>query len=272
MSKQEKWVDVINEFEFKFKSFSSGGWFYAGLYNKNDPSDNDPIYFMPTHGKIDEYEIEKEGNVFRILRRVEEPVFKWTKESVAAIDWSSKSTVETLEASAEHWRERIEHFDVSGEEWWGSYYCPACKKWRISSACPDCPLDCGKAWSSFYDSCTAPNALAVLSHIEQKLEEARQAEKCKKWEPKLGDRVRHSTAGGGFVVVGIEDSGEFRELGTWKPAPIVNGNNFLLFNPQYTLGNTGEGEIHLTCGGRVAGYPHAHMWARAFSLTPEDSK
>ena len=261
MKKQEKWVDVINEFEFKFKSFSSDGEFYAGLYNKNDPSDIDPIYFMPTHGKIDEYEIEKEGSVFRILRRVEEPVFRWTKESVAAIDWSSKSTVETLEASAEHWRERIEHFDVSGEEWWMGNYCPACQKYGGElSGCAGCPLTphcCGGNFGKFRIDMTKANAQDVLSYIEQKLEEARQAEKCKKWEPKLGDRVRHSTAGGGFVVVGIDDS---------------NGNDFLLFNPQYTLGNTGEGEIHLTCGGRVAGYPHAHMWSWAESLTPEDSK
>ena len=250
MKKQEKWVDDMENWRLDETS--------TGKRMTHKTTSEYHIISFPTHTDLPGgIRIEYLDKPIRILRRVEEPVFKWTKESVAAIDWSSKSTVETLEASAEHWRERIEHFDVSGEEWWGSYYCPACKKWRISSACPDCPLDCGKAWSSFYDSCTAPNALAVLSHIEQKLEEARQAEKCKKWEPKLGDRVRHSTAGGGFVVVGIDDS---------------NGNDFLLFNPQYTLGNTGWGEVHFACGGRVAGYPHAHMWARASSLTPEDSK
>ena len=147
-------------------------------------------------------------------------------------------------------------------------YCPACQKWHMLLAkCGDCPLApccCGEYFNEFKKRKTIPKAQAVLSYIEQKLEEARQAEKCKKWEPKLGDKVYvvnkvgHNVWGRGFTIVG-----RTRKNGLW-----------VIFSPSWEDGHDGKPrrKVPYLLGSPVAGYPHSHWFVGDDEISPEDSK
>ena len=193
---------------------------------------------------------------FRVQLRVKEHNFKWTKESVAAVDWSKKSTVETLEASAEHWQERIDNFDVKGERWWDAGYCAACK--RVGYRCGNCPLYsdhcCGCNHSAFESNPTIPNAQAVLDYINKILQQERE----KEWAPELGEEVEAHDP---------PDSEWEGRQGTIIAFGV--NNNGLLFNPCWTDGKSGWEGTHIIEGYPcVPGYPKSHMGFALSHLRP----
>ena len=153
--------------------------------------------------------------------------------------------------------------------------CPACQKWPAwDGSCGKCPLApfcCNGLWQKFNTYPTKENAQAVLAYIEQKLEEARQAEKCKKeWVPKLGDKVgihKDSTLHGYASFMGANPGGTV----VARDAQI-HGGRYLVFNPVWSFGHAGHHDT--VWGNPVPGYGTSHWWVDLANLYfyPEDSK
>ena len=100
--------------------------------------------------------------------------FKWTQETVGAVDWKSKTTLETLDACVEHWEERIAagRYDPLGRDRDGEDYrgvCAACKKWmHLFEGCVECPLAphcCNGLWQKMDG--TRERAMDVLNYIKK---------------------------------------------------------------------------------------------------------
>ena len=252
--KNEKWEDVTRE--TKIEHFAGGNGIAIRLTGGG---------LLSRGGTV----VNREGmrwswvNDFDICieRRVKAPEFKWTPESVAAIDWLKKSDIETLEACVEHYDEQIEAGNYGCGKAFSYSNCPACQKWygEMSKSCYICPLMgesetmfsccCGK-WNNWNEESTRKNALAVRDYIAKKLEELR---KPKKPEFKLGDRVRHKAFGGGFTIVAT-----------------FNGGGLLIFNPTWREGHHGGGSF--VRGSNVAGYEYSHWIASENHLTHECEK
>ena len=100
----------------------------------------------------------------------------------------------------------------------GPGYCAACQKYDCgrggcgfsNKMCLLEPFCCGGVFGIFEKDKTKINAQAVLTYIEQKLEEAKERAKPKKaWEPKLGDKVDiHMESAHGIVVAISRDRGK----------------------------------------------------------------
>ena len=251
--------------------------------------DNDKNFNCPP---TSEYRTERCSNTFRILKRVEEPVFTWTVKTVAAINWKELSEVKTLEACRERWievRDNLPYILSHGNEpgcSFGVSQCPACQKW-YGDDCPlgidsECSADdgcCGGYFALFNRKSTLPNAQAVLAYIEQKLEkakaqeeldavaafdEAEYAAKCKKWEPKLGNRVEVTND-----PYWKDDEGN--SIGTIV-ALHDNKVGALLFNSEWTHGIPGNPEEY-SKGCPVPGHRRQHYYVSftEMILLPENS-
>ena len=244
--KNEKWEDVTRE--TKIEHFAGGNGIAIRLTGGG---------LLSRGGTV----VNREGmrwswvNDFDICieRRVKAPEFKWTPESVAAVDWSQKSDIETLEACVEHYDEQI---SAGNYEEFGSGDCPACQKHgAFVSRCSDngpCPLQphcCDGLWEELNG--TKEATLAVRDYIAKKLEELRKPEEA---TFKVGDRVRHTAKGGGFVVVGITDS---------QTMP------FIIFNSSWPDGHDGVPSSTIIAGGPVSGIKHGHYFATRRDLTHE---
>ena len=197
-----EWVDVTGECEIKMVG---GG--YLKIYHRDKDNNRGYVYNRDTGLLYSDWRCSWIGyDHIRIERHVEvKPEFKWTPETVAAIDWSEKSEIETTECSFEHWDEQIERAKKTGafppfDDALSNGDCPNCKKYRtnklVTDDCRDCILQgisgssgtcCNGLYAEFANNRNLETATAVRDFIKTKLDEL---EKAAKWEPKIRDWIR----------------------------------------------------------------------------------
>jgi len=142
---------------------------------------------------------------WRFERLVDVPDFKWTVETVGAVDWKDISEIDTVRADWEHWCEQIEHARITGK-FEGPLYsrdCPSCRKQLVTpgGGCSKClllenNLCCNGLYRKFALDRTIETADPVCDYIKAKLDELEAAAKCAEWEPKVWDWVKHKGESG----------------------------------------------------------------------------
>ena len=130
--------------------------------------------------------------------------------------------------------------DVSGDGWFRCII-----KYKDVLFCSDCDgvgLYCG-GFDDFYRVSRDGSRFRIERRVEIK----------ERWEPKLGDKVRHSTHGVGFTIVGQVNK-------------RISRYEWLLFNPNWHGGHNGT---LCNTGGPVPGFPNSHKWVAACDLSPD---
>lgn len=252
-----EWQDVTGECEVRLEERVTGQW-HVQIYHKNKYigyADSTGVAILSIYNE--NYKCLEVHPDFRIERRVELPEFKWTPETVAAIDWSKKSEIETTRYSFEHWDEQIERAKRTGkfEAEMSGPDCPNCKKHLLDGTCKKCSLHtrhgcCDSHYGKFTNTRTLETAIPVRDFIKSKLDEL---EKAAKWEPKVGDKVRYRDYGSGFTVFA------FRNRDDWPP--------IIIFNPNWHSGHNGYGLSNYRTP-LVPGYPKSFWWVNISELSP----
>ena len=105
--------------------------------------------------------------------------YKWTEESIAAVDWTKKSWLECTKASLEKYQERYKS-GVYAYIPYGGEYCPCCIKLEhpvLLSDCKPCPLYirgrycCNELYDRWEKNRTKKNLSALIDFIASKVKE-----------------------------------------------------------------------------------------------------